>query len=84
MSSDEGDHEAGANVGRALTPSPANCDGVTTPCTYAPGTFGELEGNVTGLLNQETGDIPVFDVSAQIGQAHHLITEASALAGELS
>ncbi|HEV3308900.1 MAG TPA: hypothetical protein VG815_00030, partial [Chloroflexota bacterium] len=29
VSSDEGDHEAGANVGRAVQPTPANCDGVT-------------------------------------------------------
>ena len=34
LSSDEGDHEAGANVGRAVAPSPAGCDGVTVPCTY--------------------------------------------------
>jgi hypothetical protein len=50
ISSDEGDHEAGANVGRAIQPTPANCDGVTTPCTYPAGTFGELAGNVTGML----------------------------------
>jgi hypothetical protein len=60
LSSDEGDHEAGANVGRAITPTPANCDGVTTPCTYPAGTFGELEGNVTGLLAQEKGDTTQF------------------------
>ena len=51
LSPDEGDHEAGANVGRAIQPTPAGCDGVTVPCTYPAGTFGELEGNVTGLLN---------------------------------
>ncbi len=60
LSSDEGDHEAGANVGRAIQPTPANCDGVTVPCTYPAGTFGELEGNVTGLLKQETGDTTQF------------------------
>ncbi len=60
LSSDEGDHEAGANVGRAIQPTPANCDGVTTPCTYPAGTFGELEGNVTGLLAQEKGDTTQF------------------------
>ena len=40
---DEGDHQAGANVGRAIQPTPANCDGATVsgttvtsdvPCTY--------------------------------------------------
>jgi len=60
LSSDEGDHEAGANVGRAIQPTPATCDGVTVPCTYPAGTFGELEGNVTGLLNEETGDTTQF------------------------
>src|SRR5215475_662161 len=29
LASDEGDHEAGANVGRAIEPSPTGCDGVT-------------------------------------------------------
>ena len=46
LSSDEGDHEAGANVGRAIQPTPANCDGATVsgdtvtpdvPCTYPAG-----------------------------------------------
>ncbi|HEY5989906.1 MAG TPA: hypothetical protein VIV12_26510, partial [Streptosporangiaceae bacterium] len=29
VSADEGDHEAGANVGRAIQPTPATCDGAT-------------------------------------------------------
>ena len=46
ISSDEGDHVAGANVGRAIQPTPSNCDGATvsgttvTPdvlCTYPTG-----------------------------------------------
>ena len=46
VSSDEGDHEAGANVGRTTQPTPANSDGATvsgttvTPdvaCTYPAG-----------------------------------------------
>jgi hypothetical protein len=62
LSSDEGDHEAGANVGRAITPTPATCDGATvsgstvTPdvaCTYPAGSFGELDANVTGLLSSQ-------------------------------
>jgi hypothetical protein len=65
ISSDEGDHEAGANVGRAVQPTPANCDGATvsgstvTPdvyCTYPAGSFGELSGNLTGLLATEKND----------------------------
>src|SRR4029077_5489553 len=53
LSADEGDHEAGANAGRAVQPSPATCDGATvsgdvvTPdvlCTYPANSFGELAG----------------------------------------
>jgi len=55
VSSDEGDHMVGANVGRAIQPTPAGCDGVTTLCTYPAGSFGELSGNLPGLLAQEAG-----------------------------
>ena len=69
LSSDEGDHEAGANVGRAIQPTPANCDGATvsgdtvTPdvlCTYPAGSFGELSGNLTGLLATEKNNTTPF------------------------
>jgi hypothetical protein len=71
LSSDEGDHEVGANVGRAIQPTPANCDGATvsgdtvTPdvaCTYPAGSFGELSGNLTGLLATERNDTTPFSV----------------------
>jgi len=62
LSPDEGDHEAGANVGRAIQPTPANCDGVTVPCTYPAGTFGELGGNITGLLATEKNDTTPFSL----------------------
>jgi hypothetical protein len=73
FSSDEGDHEAGANVGRAIQPTPANCDGATvvgatvTPditCTYPAGSFGELDANINGLLNVEKGDTTSFSLEA--------------------
>jgi hypothetical protein len=60
ISSDEGDHMAGANVGRAIQPTPANCNGVTVPCTYPAGTLGELGGNITGLLATEKGNTTPF------------------------
>jgi hypothetical protein len=71
LSSDEGDHEAGANVGRAIQPTPANCDGATVsgttvtpdvPCTYPAGSFGELDGNVTGLLATQEHDTTPFSL----------------------
>jgi hypothetical protein len=73
LSSDEGDHEAGANVGRAIQPTPANCDGATvsgttvTPdvlCTYPAGSFGELAGNMTGLLATQKGDTTPFSMES--------------------
>ena len=72
LSSDEGDHEAGANVGRAIQPTPAGCDGVTTPCGYPAGTFGELEGNVTGLLAQEKGDTTPFGMENDTAPEYYL------------
>lgn len=69
FSPDEGDHMAGANVGRAIQPTPANCDGATvsglivTPdqlCTYPTGSFGELGGNIKGLIVTETGNPTTF------------------------
>jgi hypothetical protein len=69
FSSDEGDHVAGANVGRAIQPTPANCNGAkvtgntVTPdvlCTYPAGSFGELDGNLPGLLATEKGNTTPF------------------------
>ena len=71
FSSDEGDHEAGANVGRAVQPTPANCDGAKVTgnrvkpdvlCTYPAGTFGELSANLTGLLATQTHNKTPFSL----------------------
>jgi hypothetical protein len=73
VSPDEGDHVAGANVGRAVAPTPAGCDGATvsgttvTPdvlCSYPSGTFGELAGNLTGLLATERGNTTPFTLQS--------------------
>jgi hypothetical protein len=81
VSSDEGDHEAGANVGRAIQPTPANCDGGTvsggtvTPgvlCTYPAGSFGELDGNITGLLAEEEGNTTPFSLEADTAPEFYL------------
>jgi hypothetical protein len=80
VSSDEGDHEAGANVGRAIQPTPANCDGATvsgntvTPdvaCTYPAGSFGELDGNITGLLTA-AGNTTPFGLEADTAPEFYL------------
>jgi hypothetical protein len=71
FSSDEGDHEAGANVGRALQPTPANCDGAKVAggsvkpdvlCTYPTGTFGELSANISGMLATQTSNTTPFSL----------------------
>jgi len=81
VSSDEGDHEAGANVGRAVQPSPAGCDGATvsgdavTPdvaCTYPAGTFGELDGNLTGLLATQAGNTTPFSLESDTAPEFYL------------
>ena len=73
LSADEGDHEAAANVGRAIQPAPANCDGATVsgttvtpdvPCTYPAGSFGELAGNLTGLLATQKNNTTPFSLEA--------------------
>ncbi|MFI5273404.1 MAG: hypothetical protein ACHQ4H_10280 [Ktedonobacterales bacterium] len=62
FTADEGDHFAGG------TPSPANCDGVTIPCTYnrTPGSanIGEVNANLSGLLASEKGITTPFSVHA--------------------
>ena len=71
ISSDEGDHQAGANVGRAVQPTPASCNGATvtgntvTPdvlCTYPSGTFGELDANINGLLATQKHNTTPFSL----------------------
>ncbi len=80
VSSDEGDHEAGANVGRAIQPTPANCNGGTVSggtvipgveCTYPAGSFGELDANVTGLL-AAAGNTTKFGLEADTAPEFYL------------
>ena len=49
LTADEGDHFAGG------PPSPANCDGVNLPCTYAK--LGEIDSNIASLLNKQDSTI---------------------------
>ena len=50
VSSDEGDHFAGSQ-----DPTPAGCDGVTTPCNYGANQIGEVSLNVAGWLRAQYG-----------------------------
>jgi hypothetical protein len=54
FTADEGDHFVGGS------PSPSNCDGVTTACTYSK--IGEINTNMAGLLATEQGITTPFTV----------------------
>src|SRR3989440_357937 len=54
FTSDEGDHFVGG------APSPAGCNGVTTPCTYSQ--IGEINANMAGLLATPQGITTPFKV----------------------
>ncbi len=56
FTADEGDHFVGG------PPSPANCDGVTIPCTYKQ--VGEVDGNLQGLLATEQGVTTPYELHA--------------------
>jgi hypothetical protein len=53
---DENDHFVGG------APSPANCDGVNVPCTYAAGQKGEIDAFVNRLLITQRANSTVFSV----------------------
>src|SRR2546426_4750273 len=55
---EEGDHFVGSQ------PTPANCDGVNTPCTYS--LVGEVNGNLAGLLATQQGITTPFTVHADM------------------
>jgi hypothetical protein len=65
IGAEEDDHFAGANVGRAVAPTPAGCDGVTVPCHYDHNEVGELTVNLPGLLATQRGNLTAFDVEPQ-------------------
>jgi hypothetical protein len=67
IGAEENDQFAGANVapGRAIQPTPAGCDGVTTVCNYASGQVGELAANIKGLLSTTASAGTQYDVDAQ-------------------
>src|SRR6202011_33999 len=56
FTADEGDHFVGS------APTPANCDGVTIPCSYSQ--IGEVNVNLTGLLATQQQITTPFTVHA--------------------
>ena len=45
---------------------------MTTPCTYPTGTFGELAGNVTGLLAQQKNDTTQFGMEFDTAPEYYI------------
>ena len=75
FAADEGDHFAGANVGRSVDPTPRAPVRRTRPtytCSYPAGTIGEQAVDIHGLLqNQLGGYDPVLQRAAgQLGLHH--------------
>jgi hypothetical protein len=54
ITADEGDHFVGS------APSPAGCNGVTTPCTYAK--KGEIDNTLDSVIATESGDTTPFAI----------------------
>ncbi len=66
IGSEENDQFDGANAGRALTPTPATCDGTAgNYCSYQAGTIGELQANIKGLLSTTASSGTAYDVEPQ-------------------
>jgi hypothetical protein len=73
ISAEENDQFAGANIGRTLKPTPADCNGVSltggtsTPCSYPAGTLGERQASIAALLTGENAasKSTLFDVEPQ-------------------
>jgi hypothetical protein len=65
ISAEENDQFSGANVGRAIEPTPAGCDGVTVACHYTTSQIGELQANIKGLLSTTASSTAGFDTEPQ-------------------
>jgi hypothetical protein len=61
ITADEGDHFAGG------PPTPANCDGVTVPCSYAK--LGEIDSNIQTLLDNQDPNLGNTQIDIQYDMA---------------
>jgi hypothetical protein len=61
FAADEGDHFAGANVDRAVTPTCTGTPDTTSySCSYPTGSIGEQQVSIHGLLSSQLGDTTPF------------------------
>lgn len=78
FTADEGDHLI------AGPPSPASCDGVTVPCTYAK--IGEVSANLKGLVATQSSATTNFTVHSDIAPTVYITgnpTQTSAMTRDL-
>ncbi|HEY8803193.1 MAG TPA: hypothetical protein VIN00_08950, partial [Candidatus Dormibacteraeota bacterium] len=73
FTSDEGDHLI------AGPPSPANCNGVEVPCTYAK--IGEVAANIKQLITDQTGITTPFTVHSDSAPNFYITGNPSQLSG---
>jgi len=77
VTTDEQDH-----VAETLTPTPTGCDGINTPCVYdhTPtsagarnvATVGEVNVNLSRLLNTEKGNTTAFSVHSDLAPTFYI------------
>ncbi|MGZ5545202.1 MAG: hypothetical protein ACXWIU_11050 [Limisphaerales bacterium] len=67
ITADENDHFVGG------TPTPANCDGVTVPCTYGVNQKGEITANLNRLLFQQRNNTTPFSVHSDDAPTMHIV-----------
>jgi hypothetical protein len=65
IGAEENDQFAGANIGRAVQPTPAGCDGVNVVCHYSTTQVGELQANIKGLLSTTPSAGTPYDIQPQ-------------------
>lgn len=78
VTADEGDHFAGG------APTPANCDGINVACTYPTGDIGEIDTNLTALLNAQDPNLASsqFDIHFDMAPTFYLNPANTASARE--
>jgi len=75
VTADEGDHFAGG------APTPANCDGVNVPCTYPAGDIGEIDTNLTAVLDAQDAGLATTSFDLHFDMAPTFYVDPAGPAG---
>jgi hypothetical protein len=68
ITADENDHFAGSVAGAI----PAGCDGIHVPCTYPPGTKGEVDADLSLVYATEFANTTPFSVHSDDAPSVHI------------